>query len=408
MKNFCLVCATLALTFNPTVGQSQDQEPPDRRIPKADTAVVKAIDDFAKSIGDGDEEFETRLKLDAIRMIQASRAEKQNYNEAQKLRTKRAENPKETEGQAKSLDSTRIAPTPDYLVGVKRAATLAPNTASLERFAAQGFAPREMARNSIPTMQGNRLFGNPVWQENMSRLIATQGITVAPRIYNPNDDEGNPTKDVLDCVSIGVPGRSCCTGTLIAPNAVLTAAHCVRTPGEPGCGATHIYIGWNSNNPAQGDLFLIKKEIPHPNYNASRFYNDIAILILDRPVPSTKAIPRPLAFKSEVESAKSFLAMGFGFTEHRAFGIKYESPVALAALHANEVEAGGNGFDSCQGDSGGPLFYVGKFGDNKGKLYLAGVTSHGGECGQGGVYTRVDVHKNWIDRELRNYGSATR
>jgi V8-like Glu-specific endopeptidase len=423
MKRSFLTVAVLSVALTSLVAWSQEEsgkvektdsskrevEHEDKSV-SADPAIVKAINQFAKSASDGDAELEMRLKLDAIRTIRKARSEKKRRA---RLEAKRADLLKELGETNEQLNrigksSTGLVPVADHTIESQQKP--GSKTGSLQRFVKPGFAPRMMRPNSRPVMQASRLFKNPVWQANMSDLIELGGCSVAPRIYNPIDNENNPTTDVLDCVSIGRPGQSCCTGTLIAPNAVLTAAHCVDTPGEPGCGATHIYVGWNANNPSQDRLFQIRAngENPHPDYNSALFYNDLAILILEKPVPASMARPRALAYTSEIKGASSFLAMGFGHTDQGQYGIKYESPVALAGLTTYEIEAGGNGFDTCQGDSGGPLFYVGQFGANKGRLFLAGVTSHGGACGQGGVYTRVDVYKDWINGVLRQYGSETR
>jgi len=58
--------------------------------------------------------------------------------------------------------------------------------------------------------------------------------------------------------------------------------------------------------------------------------------------------------------------------------------------------------DSCRGDSGGP-FYVGNQNDG---WFLAGATSRSTKssvraCGDGGVYTRVDRYREWIEEEAK-------
>ena len=258
--------------------------------------------------------------------------------------------------------STRLMPIIDP-TGGQHIESRATSFEEFELIEKEGCAVRMCSKHSKhakPVMQASRLFENEEWHKNMSELIELKGTSVAPRIFNPDDDENNPTKDVLDCVAILAKGRPCCTGTLIAPNAVLTAAHCVKTAGKPSCGATHVYVGWNANNATPDRLYRIQQEIAHPDYDSTQFFNDVAILILKDPIPSDVAEPRGLAYPDEIKGSKSFLAMGFGLTDQGQIGVKFEAPVALAKLYNFEIEAGGAGFDSCQGDSGGPLFYVGK------------------------------------------------
>ena len=120
------------------------------------------------------------------------------------------------------------------------------------------------------------------------------------------------------------PGSSCCTGTLVADNVVLTTAHCVP------CDASHVYVGWNSNVPSTGRLFAIKDLVPHPQYNQpTRHANDLCFVVLEDRVPVNLARPRELATAAEVTSATSFIAVGFGNTDEGNFGIELEAPVAL-------------------------------------------------------------------------------
>ena len=98
----------------------------------------------------------------------------------------------------------------------------------------------------------------------------------------------------------------------------------------------------------------------------------------------------------------------------RGFGIKRKVtvPITHPATSGNpnadeqllgfegdlEFVAGGGGFDSCNGDSGGPA-YITVAGDR----VVAGLTSRATEtsrnpCGEGGIYTRTDVHRAFIRR----------
>jgi secreted trypsin-like serine protease len=60
----------------------------------------------------------------------------------------------------------------------------------------------------------------------------------------------------------------------------------------------------------------------------------------------------------------------------------------------------------CFGDSGGPAFAQGD------RLYLVGVASRAAldtddACAQGAVYTRVDVHADWIQASLHDSAHAS-
>ena len=63
--------------------------------------------------------------------------------------------------------------------------------------------------------------------------------------------------------------------------------------------------------------------------------------------------------------------------------------------------AGGDGHDSCNGDSGGPAYIL-----VDGGRKVAGLTSRATEgatnpCGEGGIYTRVDTQREFINGVMR-------
>src|SRR6185436_6179252 len=87
-----------------------------------------------------------------------------------------------------------------------------------------------------------------------------------------------------------------CTGTLIAPDTVLSAGHCASITGGTGVAspaayppqAIEVFIG--SNKPGQGEKVPVASVKTHPNYMLSDGY-DISIIKLSR--ASTKA-PTPV------------------------------------------------------------------------------------------------------------------
>ena len=56
----------------------------------------------------------------------------------------------------------------------------------------------------------------------------------------------------------------------------------------------------------------------------------------------------------------------------------------------------GENMNTCKGDSGGPLIVQADNGLDRGNWTLAGLTSYGRGCGDGGVVTRVSNYYNWI------------
>ena len=179
-----------------------------------------------------------------------------------------------------------------------------------------------------------------------------------------------------------------CTGTLIKPDVVLTAAHCVPSDGtfQVKYGATTLEQG--------GTTYVVDGAWRNPRYSQSKFgVNDVGLLKLKTQVPNAVTLPLPsiknlkLAEKSTVlnvygwgedqNGELSTYLRSASITNQSAFlskliGKNFNKNTWIAAGKYNKTEkvyAGG-----CRGDSGGPLVAT-----YKGKLFQVGITSFGAE-----------------------------
>jgi secreted trypsin-like serine protease len=214
-------------------------------------------------------------------------------------------------------------------------------------------------------------------------------------------------KEFADCVAVGDDDDWGCTGTLIAPDVVLTAGHCQKLH-------SRIFVGNDVERP--GREYRVKRHVRHPGWNGN-LANDLMLLILEQPVKGVE--PRVLAPTSRIDAATDGRVVGFGTTDlggTTGYGRKQQTDVPIVSRACNgkvkskkdsavygchvgkELVAGKPllNHDTCRGDSGGPLYIA------QGKTWLlAGVTSRGTDlatnmCGDGGVYTRVDKYQAWI------------
>jgi secreted trypsin-like serine protease len=193
----------------------------------------------------------------------------------------------------------------------------------------------------------------------------------------------------------GSTGASC-TSTLIAPNVVLTAAHCV----EDRTDETKAYVSFETT-PVQDvtapEWRAVKSISVHPLWGSSyiNFGHDCAILVLEKPVDGIA----PKAINTEALSAsakgENVRVIGYGVTAGQAQtgdGTRREIDTTLVDMVDGVIEVGQTGKTSCQGDSGGPTFAT-----INGVEKQIGITSYGEEgCTNQGSMTRVDMCADWI------------
>src|SRR4051794_39313288 len=208
-----------------------------------------------------------------------------------------------------------------------------------------------------------------------------------------------------------------CSGTLIAPNWVLTAGHCgsitgdaVATPAAWPAPLINVRIG-NDLIDQGGEVVPVSRAVVEPSYLATSGY-DITLLQLSR-----NSIKAPTKVSGTGDTAlwapgTSEKIVGWGATseggnlpnhlQEANVPITTDSYCAGAYsdFDATTMVCAGfpdGGVDTCQGDSGGPMF--GR--TSAGALKLVGATSFGEGCaraGKPGVYARVadTALREWI------------
>ncbi|HLN20305.1 MAG TPA: trypsin-like serine protease [Bacteroidales bacterium] len=210
-----------------------------------------------------------------------------------------------------------------------------------------------------------------------------------------------------------VSGNFACGGSIIAPNWILTAAHCVVDSAGYPISPDLVTVKAGANNPFnanEGVVYNAAQVIPNAGYSRKTLENDIALIRLQTSIVNATPVRIVTSYEEGFGVTNPGVmtwVTGWGTTSPTVYKFptqlqKVQLPIVTTAqastvwrdIPSTVIMAGyRNGTkDACSGDSGGPMVV-----DVLGEYRLAGLVSWGSEdCNTYGAYTRVSLFENWI------------
>jgi secreted trypsin-like serine protease len=256
----------------------------------------------------------------------------------------------------------------------------------------------------------------------IARALLTLGLAAAASLALSASGHaivggGQPSADGIGRNVVTIVGSrgNFCSGTMIAPNIALTAAHCVQG------GATLKIVEYDAQRTPQ--LRDVAQVATHPQFNlqtmlAHRATADVALLRLTATVAAARQPPPVGSPRLPISAGSPFTVAGIGVTvrgDGRSGGtVRAASLIATGRpgnLQIRLVDPLGQGqrqgLGACTGDSGGPVFE-----DQSGRAVVVGVvswsTGPNGSAGCGGMtgVTPLSLYRDWILQTTRNWGAS--
>ena len=249
------------------------------------------------------------------------------------------------------------------------------------------------------------------------RILLRTIVGLAPLLSAPANaivGGGAPSAEGVGRSVVTIVGSrgNFCTGALVAPKLVLTAAHCVPS------GADYKIVEYGADR--QPSLQDVKAVAIHPGFNMQamsghRATADVALLHLAAP-PKGKT-PAALGLPDiPINVGSRFTIAGIGVAVRgdgksggaiRVAGLAATGkPGALQIRLVDPVGQGTrDGLGACTGDSGGPVFE-----DKQGGPVIVGVvswsTGPNGSAGCGGMtgVTPLTLYRDWIVQTAAKWG----
>ncbi len=252
-----------------------------------------------------------------------------------------------------------------------------------------------------------KLWGRTGLQKLMRRFACVVILTAGPAqaIVGPSQDPGPASGHVVMLLKRSANGSGFCSGTLIAPRIILTAAHCVGPLAD-----MRVHYRDAVGKPV---LLGVARTRVHPDFRPNAIKSrersiDMALVEAGEDLDQGLT-PVPMAGGRTEDIGTPFLVAGYGVTREgagetsgvlRIARLQLRAPLSGILLWLADTKQQGTG--ACTGDSGGPILS----GDG---AMIVGVTAWSAgdgrhQCGSLTQATRVAPQREWIEMTLKEWG----
>lgn len=233
---------------------------------------------------------------------------------------------------------------------------------------------------------------------------AVAGAAPAGAVVGAAQDGDRFANQVVMVLTRSADRAGFCSGVVLGPRVVLTAAHCLRPMQDMA-----VHYRDAAGRPV---LVPVQAAAPHPLYRADAIAKrvvSIDLALIETATPLAGRGSARLASGEGPDIGDATILAGYGVGREgeaksggvlRSARLKVRAPLSRILLWAEDADQAGAG--ACSGDSGGPLFS----GDGETVLAIVAWTSgpRGGHCGVLTQGPLVAPQREWIDATLARWG----